>query len=104
MYPDVSQRGSWANSYYRHLLTPGSYTLQVTYFSTGKRLNFKKANAENLHVFEAGQTGWLRSPMIQVAVPDGAYMFIELLSNKTFGEDASEKASLNVYPMARYKP
>lgn len=104
LYPDVSQRGDWPNSYYRHLLTPGTYTLQVVYFSTGKRLNVRQNGKPNLYVFEAGQTGWLRSPMIQVAVQDGQEMLIELLSNVNFGDDAVETASLNVYPMARYKP
>lgn len=103
MYPDISQRGSWSNSYYRHRLGPGTYILQVVYLSLGKRLTLSAQGGETLHVLEEGQTGWVRSPMIQVAVRDNEETFLTLTSNQKF-ENGPEKAALNVYPMARYKP
>lgn len=103
MYPVLSQRGDWSNNYYQHRLGPGTYMIQALYFSTGTTLNLRE-NSSRIYRFEGGQTGWLRSPMIQITVLDGSEARIDMLATSAFGEGAVEKAALNVYPLEPYKP
>lgn len=103
MYPDMGQRDSGINAYREHSIGPGSYMIQVIYLSSGINLRLRY-NGEDLYTFESGQTGWLTSPALQLAVGEGEEGGIRLQSTTLFPSDRGEVAAVNIYPMSTYQP